>query len=115
MKTKTGSSKVNVSMPAELHAYIKKRVEKHNAKPENQYCPTDFSKMVQKAIREMMDEDARRTTAHAGQAMPDARWILNEPGKHSPQSNVIQPSSETSAGGSSTPPITRYRKVGKAK
>ncbi len=50
------SKKVNISMPRELYDYLKKIVDDHNAKPENAYCPTDFSKMVQKAIRLMKDE-----------------------------------------------------------
>jgi len=117
MKTKTGASKVNISMPKELHDYLKKMVEDHNAKPENQYCPTDFSKMVQKAIRQMMAEDARRAASPMhGQAMPDLpRWTLNEPGNTPPQDNLIRPSTETSAGGSSTPKTTRYQKAGRRK
>jgi len=57
MKTKTGASKVNISMPKELYDYLKKMVKDHNSKPENAYCPTDFSKMVQKAIREMIERE----------------------------------------------------------
>ena len=57
MKTKTGASKVNVSMPKDLFDYVKRCVEEHNAKPENIYRPTDFSKMVQKAVHEMMQHD----------------------------------------------------------
>jgi hypothetical protein len=113
MKTKTGASKVNISMPKELHDYLKKMVEEHNAKPENAYCPTDFSKMVQKAIRTMMEEDRKSKT---GQAMPDhARWMMNEPGNPMPQDNLIRPSAETSAGGPSTPKTIRYQKAGRRK
>ena len=113
MKTKTGAAKVNISMPKELYDYLKKMVDEHNAKPENQYCPTDFSKMVQKAIREMMNQDARRSTPMLGQAMPD----LNEkPLKHTPVAGpeILIPHKQF-AGGSSTAPTTRYRKAGKAK
>lgn len=113
MKTKTGASKVNISMPKELHDYLKKMVEDHNAQPENQYCPTDFSKMVQKAIRTMMEEDRKSKT---GQAMPDSpRWMMNQPGNSTPQDNLIRPSTETSGGGSSTPKTTRYQKGGRRK
>jgi hypothetical protein len=109
MKTKTGASKVNISMPKELHDYLKKMVEEHNAKPENAYCPTDFSKMVQKAIRTMMEEDRK---SKMGQAMPDhPRW----PGNATPQDNLIRPSTETSGGGSSTPKTARYQKAGRRK
>jgi len=102
MKTKTGASKVNISMPKELHDYLKKMVEEHNAKPENAYCPTDFSKMVQKAIRSMMEEDRNST---------------NQPhrGNSTPQDNLIRPSTETSGGGSSTPKTALYQKGGRRK
>jgi len=102
MKTKTGASKVNISMPKELHDYLKKMVEEHNAKSENAYCPTDFSKMVQKAIRSMMEEDRNST---------------NQPysGKSTPQNNLIRPSTETSGGGYLTPKTARYQKGGRRK
>ena len=63
MKTKTGASKVNVSMPKDLFDYLKKCVEEHNARPENAYGPTDFSKMVQKAVREMMKHERKNLPA----------------------------------------------------
>ena len=102
MKTKTGASKVNISMPKELHDYLKKMVEEHNAKPENAYCPTDFSKMVQKAIRSMMEEDRNSTNQP-------------HPGNIKPQDNLIRPSTETFGGGSSTPKTARYQKGGRRK
>jgi hypothetical protein len=102
MKTKTGASKVNISMPKELHDYLKKMVEEHNAKSENAYCPTDFSKMVQKAIRTMMEEDRNSTNEpHAGNATP--------------QGNLIRPSTETSGGGYLTPKTARYQQGGRRK
>jgi hypothetical protein len=104
MKTKTGASKVNISMPKELYDYLKKMVAEHNAKPENAYCPTDRSKMVQKAIRTMIDED--RKSKIFGQAMPDP---------HTPQNNLIKPSSETLDGGLSTATTARYQKAGRRK
>jgi hypothetical protein len=102
MKTKTGASKVNISMPKELHDYLKKMVEEHNAKPENAYCPTDFSKMVQKAIRTMMEEDRKSTNQP-------------HPGNATPQGKLIRPSTETSGGGFSTPKTARYQKGGRRK
>jgi len=68
MKTKTGASKVNISMPKELYDYLKKMVDDHNAKPENAHCPTDFSKMVQKAIRGIMQEDRKPKKCEPGKA-----------------------------------------------
>jgi hypothetical protein len=116
MKPKKGAAKVNISMPKELFDYLKKEVEEHNAKPENLHCPTDFSKMVQKAIWAMMAEE--RATVLPGQAMPD-RIILNNDSGNAPAQphsgrNIIEPS-ETSVGGYSTARSTTYRKTGKAK
>lgn len=73
MKTKTGASKVNISMPKDLFDYLKKCVEEHNAKPENAYGPTDFSKMVQKAVREMMEREknAQKTSSKPSIVSPD--------------------------------------------
>jgi hypothetical protein len=113
MKTKTGSEKVNISMPKELYDYLKKMVDEHNAKPENAYCPTDFSKMVQKAIRTMMEED--RKSKILGQAMPDMpSYRLNED-PHTPQNTLIRPSTETLDGGLSTATTARYQKGGRRK
>ena len=110
MKTKTGASKVNISMPKELYDYLEKMVAEHNAKPENAYCPTDRSKMVQKAIRTMIDED--RKSKIFGQAMPDMpSYRLNED-PHTPQNTLIRPSTETLDGGSSTATTARSRKTG---
>ena len=112
MKTKQGVKKVNISMPRELYDYIERAVEIHNADPANTHCPTDRSKMIQKAIREMQ-EDQRRS----GQAMPDC--ILNDPTPplphHGGSARIVVPSSETSGGGSSTRRKVNYRTVGKAK
>lgn len=97
MKTKTGSSKVNISMPKELFDYLKEVVEKHNAKRENAYCPTDFSKMVQKAIRAMMEADRKGT----------------EEGKAKPVVGVvIRPASANSASGRSIPTRKSSRQAG---
>lgn len=96
MKKKTGASKVNISMPKELFDYLKNLVEEHNAKPENAYCPTDFSKMVQKAIREMIERD-----------------IETEKGKvQSGVGAVIRPASVSSVFGRSTPTRKSSQKTG---
>jgi hypothetical protein len=113
MKTKTGASKVNISMPKELYDYLEKMVAEHNAKPENAYCPTDRSKMVQKAIRTMIDED--RKSKIFGQAMPDMpSYRLNED-PPTPQDTLIRPSTETSDGGPLTATTARYQKGGRRK
>ena len=95
MKTKNGSSKVNISMPKELFDYLKKLVDEHNAKPENAYCPTDFSKMVQKSIRAMMQADQKAF----GQPTPD---IIEEGKAQTVVGVVIRPASESSVSGRST-------------
>ena len=99
-------------MPKELYDYLKKMVADHNAKPENAYCPTDFSKMVQKAIREMIEED--RKSAIIGQAMPDMPPSRISQDPHKPQ-NLIRPSYETLDGGSSTATTAHSQKAGRRK
>ena len=97
-------------MPKELYDYLEKMVAEHNAKPENAYCPTDRSKMVQKAIRTMIDED--RKSKIFGQAMPDMPSCRLNEDPPTPQDNLIRPSTETSVGGSSTQTTTNSRQVG---
>jgi len=110
MKKKPNFEKVSVSLPPEVHEWLKKEAESRTQTLGENWSA---SRIVQEAIREYR---ARRSTPMLGQAMPDARWILNEPGNPAPQSsNVIQPCSEPSVGGSSTATTTRYRKAGKAK
>lgn len=107
MKTKTGASKVNVSMPKDLFDYLKKCVEEHNARPENAYGPTDFSKMVQKAVREMMKHERKenseispqKSSSKASNVSPDVDAKMVRPYKRS-------------AGGSSTATTARSRKTG---
>jgi hypothetical protein len=109
MKPKKGAAKVNISMPKELFDYLKKEVEEHNAKPENLHCPTDFSKMVQKAIWAMMAEE--RATVLPGQAMPDRIILNNDSGKapaHPRLGAEITNPRKTSDGGSKTAGI-RYQ------
>ena len=96
MKTKTGASKVNVSMPKDLFDYVKRCVEEHNAKPENIYRPTDFSKMIQKAVHEMMECE------ESAQKKPD---------KTSKDAPIIQPE-DHSGGGPSTRITDRSRRTG---
>jgi hypothetical protein len=97
MKTKSGSSKVNISMPKELFDYLKKLVDEHNAKPENAYCPTDFSKMVQKSIRAMMEADRKEFEEGKAQTVVGV---------------VIRSTSENSDTGPSTRATKTSRKVG---
>ena len=106
MKPKSGASKVNVSMPKDLFDYLKRRVEEHNAKPENIYRPTDFSKMVQKAVHEMMEHDrsglqnsVQKSSSKASNVSPDVDAKMVRPYKRS-------------VGGSSTATTARSRKTG---
>jgi hypothetical protein len=107
MKTKTGASKVNVSMPKDLFDYLKKCVEEHNARPENAYGPTDFSKMVQKAVREMMKHERKENSEISAQKSS------SKASKVQPRVGVvIEPGLETSATGSSTRMKKSSRRTG---
>jgi len=111
MKKKPNFEKVSVSLPPEVHEWLKKEAESRTQTLGENWSA---SRIVQEAIREYR---ARRTASHMhGQAMPDLpRWTLNEPGNTPPQDNLIRPSTETSAGGSSTPQPVRYQKAGRRK
>ncbi len=84
-------------MPKELFDYLKEVVEEHNAKRENAYCPTDFSKMVQKAIRAMMEADRKATKVEKPKRSVGV---------------VISPASENSDTGPSTRATKPSRKAG---
>jgi len=115
MKPKTGASKINISMPRELFEYLEKAEQEHNANPANLHCPTDRSKLIQKAIRDMMEQDMKSSTAKRGQAMPD--YALNDDPIQPPgaSAKIVVPSSGTSAGGYLTRRQANSRKAGKAK
>jgi Arc/MetJ-type ribon-helix-helix transcriptional regulator len=111
MKKKPNFEKVSVSLPPEVHEWLKKEAESRTQTLGENWSA---SRIVQEAIREYR---ARRAASpKTGQAMPDSpRWMMNEPGNSTPQDNLIRPSTETSGGGSSTPETTRYQKGGRRK
>lgn len=92
--------KVSVSLPPEVHAWLKKEAQQRTLKYGEKWTA---SRIIQESLREYRSRLTASTIT--GQAMPD-RLILNE--DNPPQSGdvVIRPA--TSAGGSSTAP-TNYR------
>ncbi len=99
-------------MPKDLFDYLKKMVEEHNANPENAYCPTDFSKMVQKAIRTMMEADR---SSNSGQAMPDLPCKMGNVAAHPRTGPKVVRPDEQSVGGSSTATTSHSQKAGRRK
>ena len=114
MKTKPNFEKASVSLPTEVHEWLKAEAQRRTELYGESWS---VSRIVQEALREY------RTRANAGavigQAMPD-RVGLNETSgnvpapPHSRGSVIVEPS-ETSVGGSLTRRTTTYRKTGKAK
>lgn len=115
MKRKKPAAKYNISMPIELAEYLLQAEFEHNTNPANQHCPTDRSKLIQKAIRQMMLADQASTQHPRGQAMPDS--MLNETNPTPPQDSarIVDPTSSGSGGGSSTPPVVTSPKARRAK
>jgi hypothetical protein len=110
MKKKPNFEKVSVSLPPEVHEWLKAeakiRAEKYGE-------AWSASRIVQEAIREYR---ARHTASFmTGQAMPDMpSYRLNED-PHTPQNTLIRPSTETLDGGLSTATTARYQKAGRRK
>ena len=93
-------------MPKDLFDYLKRRVEEHNAKPENIYRPTDFSKMVQKAVHEMMEHDrSSLQDSSKTNPIPTTDVTMNA------NTTIVKPY-KRSAGGSSIRGTGRSRKTG---
>lgn len=113
MKRKKPAAKYNISMPIELAEYLQQAELEHNTNPANQHCPTDRSKLIQKAIRQMMLAD--QATQPRGQAMPD--YMLNDTDPTLPQDSarIVDPTSSASGGGSSTRRPVKYPKARRAK
>lgn len=111
MKKKTNFEKVSVSLPAEVHEWIKAEA-KRRADRYGEHWPA--SRIVQEALREYRTRAAN--AAPVGQAMPDLSR-LNEQGNDRPRPHSgpkITNPRQTSAGGSGTPKTVAYRKAGRA-
>jgi len=109
MKKKPNFEKASVSLPPEVHEWLKSEAARRTELYGESWS---VSRIIQEAIREYRAR--AQSTPQRGQAMPD--WTLNEDPTR-PQSasaNVIRPS-VTYAGGSSTAPTKSSRRVGKAK
>lgn len=111
MKKKATFQKVSVSLPAEVHEWIKAEA-KSRADRYGEHWPA--SRIVQEALREYRTRAAN--AAPMGQAMPDLPRS-NEQGNDRPQSHsgpTIMNPRKTSAGGSDTPKPVACRKAGRA-
>ena len=110
MKKKPNFEKASVSLPLEVHEWLKSEA----ARRAELYGESwSVSRIIQEAIREYRSR-IQSTSQPRGQAMPD--WTLNEDPTR-PQSgsaNIIRPS-VTYAGGSSIAPTKASRRAGKAK
>ena len=99
MKTKT-HAKLNISLPLELHAWcVQKQKEEQRRLP---LAQVPFSRIIAKAVRDMMEEEIKRT-----------RSLNENKGKtesqpYSGPNVVIRP--HASAGGSKTPKIVKYKR-----
>jgi hypothetical protein len=90
-------NKISVSLHIDLLSYIDLCVANHNNDPQNRYCPTDRSKMIQKAIVFLVEKETN-------QGKPPAKG----------SAGIVVLPSENSAGGSSTARIKSTRRVGRA-
>jgi glutamate formiminotransferase len=98
MKTKT-HAKLNISLPLELHAWcVQKQKEEQRRSP---LAQVRLSRIIAKAVEEMMDEEIKRTR------------FLNDEGKSDSQPHsgpkTMNPR-KTSVGGFKTPKIVKYQK-----
>lgn len=113
MKKKPNFEKVSVSLPPEVHEWLKFEAARRTELYGESWS---VSRIIQEAIREYRTriQDASQLR---GQAMPD--YTLNDPTPPHPHAGasarIVVPSSEPSAGGSSTRRSVNYRTVGKPK
>jgi len=88
--------RITITLPPDLAAWVKLKKDELDAK--DRRMKTSVSAIIADAVADMK-----------------ARDQANESGNSTPQDNLIRPSTETSAGGSSTPKTTRYQKAGRRK
>ena len=93
MKAKT-HTKLNISIPTELHQWVVDKKEKEQKK--SKYARVGISNIITEAIQAAKDDDERGN------------------GNPSEHANVIRPSA-SGVGGSSTRQTLIYRKTGKVK
>ena len=110
MKKKPNFEKASVSLPPEVHEWLKSEAARRTELYGESWS---VSRIIQEAIREYRAR--AQSTPQRGQAMPD--WHLNDhpTTPQSPSARIVDPSSSTSGGGSSTPKPISYRKAGSAK
>jgi hypothetical protein len=88
--------RITITLPPDLAAWVKLKKDELDAK--DRRMKTSVSAIIADAVADMK-----------------ARDQANESGNSTPQDNLIRPSTETSAGGSSTPQPVRYQKAGRRK
>jgi hypothetical protein len=107
MSTNEKFSRITITLPPDLASWVKEKEASLNAK--DRRMKTSVSAIIADAIEEMKKRE------ELGQAMPDMpRYRLNED-PHTPQNNLIRPSTETLDGGLSTATTARYQKAGRRK
>ena len=111
MKKKPNFEKASVSLPPEVHEWLKSEAARRTEFYGESWS---VSRIIQEAIREYRTRAT--SVAPRGQAMPD--WTLNEDPKQppdEPSARIVVPSSGTSAGGYLTRRKANSQKSGKAK
>lgn len=113
MKKKPNFEKVSVSLPPEVHEWIKAEAARR-ADRFGEHWPA--SRIVQEAIREYRSKLTAASSA-PGQAMPDFTRLNDHANPTSPRPHlggeILQPHNQP-AGGSKTPKTVTYRKAGRA-
>jgi Arc/MetJ-type ribon-helix-helix transcriptional regulator len=112
MKKKINFEKVSVSLPPEVHEWIKAEAARRADRFGEHWSA---SRIVQEALREYRSRAS--STAPMGQAMPDFSRLnenQNPPPAQPHSGPKITNPRQTSAGGSKTPKTVSYRKVGRA-
>lgn len=106
-------SRITITLPPDLARWVKQKQAELESR--DRRISTSASAIIADAVAEMKARD--EATPSKGQAMPD--YTLNDPTPPLPHigasARIVVPSSEPSAGGSSTRRSVNYRTVGKAK
>lgn len=110
MKKKPNFEKVSVSLPPEVHEWIKAEADRRAERFGEHWSA---SRIVQEALREYRTRAAN--SAPAGQAMPDFSRLNENPTSPRPHhgGEILKPHNRP-AGGSKTRQTVTYRKAGRA-
>jgi Arc/MetJ-type ribon-helix-helix transcriptional regulator len=112
MKKKINFEKVSVSLPPEVHEWIKAEAARRADRFGEHWSA---SRIVQEALREYRSRAS--STAPMGQAMPDFSRLNENQNPTTPRPHlggeILTPHNRP-AGGSKTPKTVTYRKAGRA-